>query len=198
MPKADFSHLNAAVECLFECWQNSGICDSVPEIDVNRDIRKIMASFAQNVAEKSLLEIAPDLVEEWDIKKNSGLKPEAVPAHSAIKAWWVCKKCGHSWEAVISARVRGNGCPACAEKSRGKRVKEGHFHPGINDLITVAPQIAKEWDFSKNRESLETVVKGSHKKYWWICPNGHSYEAAVNNRVKGRGCPFCAGKKKKG
>ena len=196
IPKADFSHLNGALGKLFECWQNRGICNFAPEIDVNKDILEIMASFAQNVAEKSLSEIAPDLVEEWDVKKNNGLKPEAVPAHSAIKAWWVCKKCGNSWKAVVSARVRGNGCPACAEKSRGKRVKEGHFHPGINDLITVAPQVAKEWDYSKNREGIETIVKGSHKKYWWICPNGHSYEAAVNNRVKGRGCPFCARKKK--
>ncbi len=195
-PRADFSHLNEALTSLFEAWKKENVCDLTPDVDIDRDIVQIVANFSSNVADRSLAEIAPYLIAEWDYEKNFGLKPESVPAHSAIKAWWRCKECGYSWKAVVASRVRGNGCPACYNKNRGEKVKKGHFHPGDNDLITVAPEIAKEWDFNKNSEDLRLVVKGSHKKYWWICPKGHSYEAAVNNRIKGRGCPYCAGKRK--
>lgn len=38
------------------------------------------------------------------------------------------------------------------------------------------------------------VIAGAHTKYWWLCPFGHSYKAAPENRTKsnGTGCPICA------
>ena len=39
------------------------------------------------------------------------------------------------------------------------------------------------------------VTPGSGKKVWWRCSRGHEWEASPNNRTKGRGCPYCAGKK---
>jgi hypothetical protein len=37
------------------------------------------------------------------------------------------------------------------------------------------------------------VTPRSSKKVWWICGKGHEWEAIIYNRVKGRGCPYCAG-----
>ena len=196
VPQSNFSHLTAALRTLLGMWVEDGLCESIPDIDIERDTTRIMASFARNTRIKSLAESFPSLSKEWDYKKNNGLSPENISAHSSIKVWWICNTCGHSWQAVVASRVQGNGCPACREKNRGSFVRKGHFHPGVNDLVSVAPDIAKEWDYSKNDEIPENVVKGSHKKYWWICPKGHSYEASVKNRVNGRGCPFCAGKRK--
>ena len=63
-------------------------------------------------------------------------------------------------------------------------------------LNSVFPDIAKEWDFSKNGRLLpDNVTAGSDKKVWWICPNGHSYLSSVSSRVSGRGCSICSGKK---
>jgi hypothetical protein len=57
--------------------------------------------------------VAPNLVDEWDYKKNGKLRPEDFTAGSGIKVWWKCKKYGHSWQATISSRVAGSGCPYC-------------------------------------------------------------------------------------
>ena len=39
------------------------------------------------------------------------------------------------------------------------------------------------------------VSYGSKQKTWWLCPNGHEWQAAVYTRTAGRGCPYCAGRK---
>lgn len=68
--------------------------------------------------------------------------------------------------------------------------------PGINDLKTVYPEIAKEWDYQKNAPLKPNEVSyASGKKRWWICPQGHSYQATIDHRTKMHsGCPICAGK----
>lgn len=57
------------------------------------------------------------------------------------------------------------------------------------------PDLAREWDSSKNGPLTDAIGVGSHFKAWWICPYGHSYQAFPYNRVKGQGCPYCSGHK---
>lgn len=61
---------------------------------------------------------------------------------------------------------------------------------GVNDLATVRPDLAAE-----ALQDPTSVSAGSNVKISWRCPAGHCYEASVKNRAKGRGCPFCAGKR---
>lgn len=68
----------------------------------------------------SLLDNNPQLAKEWHSTKNGQLSPDCVTAGSSKKAWWQCSKCGHEWQAVISSRNRGNGCPACYRQRRLK------------------------------------------------------------------------------
>lgn len=76
-----------------------------------------------------------------------------------------------------------SNCPVCA----GKRVAIG-----INDLFTTNPELKNEWDFERNIISPSTINAGSHKKVYWICPNGHSYLSIVYVRAKMKcGCPIC-------
>ncbi len=59
-------------------------------------------------------------------------------------------------------------------------------------------QLMAEWDWEKNTAlgfDPQLLTEGSHKKVWWICEKGHSYEAQTVYRVAGSGCPYCAGKK---
>ena len=69
--------------------------------------------------------------------------------------------------------------------------------PGKNDLLTMRPSLASEWDYSRNGNIVPaTVSYSSGKKYWWICPKGHdSYLASPGHRIVGTGCPIC-GKQK--
>lgn len=40
----------------------------------------------------------------------------------------------------------------------------------------------------------EDVLPGSHRSVWWKCSEGHEWRAEINSRVKGNGCPICAGR----
>lgn len=40
----------------------------------------------------------------------------------------------------------------------------------------------------------QSVTRGSAQVKSWWCPKGHSFDAAVKSRVRGRGCNVCAGK----
>ena len=35
------------------------------------------------------------------------------------------------------------------------------------------------------------VLPNSNKKAWWLCKNGHEWQAVIANRTNGRGCPVC-------
>ena len=49
---------------------------------------------------------------------------------------------------------------------------------------------------SRNALSPSKVKAGSHKMVWWVCEEGHEWEAMVCSVVlNGCGCPYCAGKK---
>ena len=67
--------------------------------------------------------------------------------------------------------------------------------PGVNDISTADPLLAKEWNYRKNNDLLPSeVAVGSQKKVWWVCENGHEWQATPNNRHHGNGCPYCSGR----
>lgn len=122
---------------------------------------------------------------EWDFEKNSrlGYSPDSFSYGSSKKVWWKCNR-GHEWEAVVSSRSRGCGCPYCSNRKVLK---------GFNDFATTFPDLAQEWHPSKN-EGLQPTefTYGSGKMVWWLCKNGHEYQASIHNRTRGTGCPKCA------
>lgn len=103
---------------------------------------------------------------------------------SDLKLVWACSV-GHSWQAKISNRSSGRGCPFCS----GLRVSDS------NRLSINRPELAREWDSDKNELAPSEVTVSSNKKIWWACPEGHSWEAKINHRSKGDGCPFCSGRR---
>ncbi len=129
----------------------------------------------------------PHLLKEWDYVKNIK-KPSEYSYGSGEKVFWICSTCGHSWQASINSRHKGAGCPACAGNI---------LVPGKNDLLTMRPSIAADWDYSRNGNiGPESVSYSSGKKYWWICPEGHdSYLASPGHRICGTGCPICGNQK---
>ena len=49
----------------------------------------------------------PNLLKEWDFKKNGDLDPHSLKAQSNKKVWWKCEN-GHSWKQVIATRTKFN------------------------------------------------------------------------------------------
>lgn len=125
-----------------------------------------------------------DILNDWDYSLNE-IKPSSVAYGSAIKVYWKCAK-GHSYFSSLNKRTSDNSaCPYCA-CSHAKLLK------GFNDLETTNPEILKYWNYEKNESILPSMVmKGQHKKVWWRCERGHSYQAAIYHKVAGRGCPIC-------
>lgn len=128
----------------------------------------------------------PRLASDWNYERNGDLLPELISPGSSKKVWWICEQ-AHEWQASISSRHRGNhGCPYCT----GQRAVTGK-----NDIVTINPEAAKEWDYKMNKNVFpESVCYSSNRKYWWKCSNGHSWQATAGSRMKS-GCPYCAGKK---
>ena len=126
----------------------------------------------------------PELMKQWNWQKNAemGIVPENISIASKKKVFWKCHICGGEWETAPQYRKR-NGCPYCANFKA---------LPGFNDLQTLFPDIAAEWDMQKNNSLRpQNVTKGSGKKVWWICPKGHSYDMPIIGRVEGQKCPYC-------
>lgn len=135
----------------------------------------------------SLANTYPEISKEWNYEKNGALTPKMFSAHSSVSVWWICSK-GHEWKAAINTRTSGRGCPYCS----GNYVLDG-----FNDLATVFPNIAKEWNYERNGQlKPNNVTFGSGKKVWWKCDKGHEWQTAINNRTSNnRGCPYCTGEK---
>jgi DNA-directed RNA polymerase subunit RPC12/RpoP len=137
------------------------------------------------MSKRKMLTDCPDLMRQWDYAKNGDVLPEKFTAGSGYKAWWVCKM-GHSWQTSINKRHQGTGCPYCTNRLVLK---------GFNDLKTLNPELALQWNYKKNGAlTPEDVTSGTHRKVWWSCSEGHEWEAVVVSRVAGEhGCPYCAG-----
>ncbi|MBQ7093958.1 MAG: zinc-ribbon domain-containing protein, partial [Clostridia bacterium] len=137
----------------------------------------------------SLAQNFPDLLSEWDYKKNDVL-PQDITAGSGKKIWWKCKVCGHEWKTSVSHRTsRHGGCPCCSNKVtiRGK-----------NDIATTHPELLNEWNFEKNSITPYEIVAGSGKKVWWKCKScGYEWFSSMYTRSNGCGCPNCAKEKRK-
>ena len=124
------------------------------------------------------------LLEQWYREKNGGATPQNVTPQSNRKMWWKCGK-GHNWEATVGSRVRGAGCPICSNKV---------VLAGENDLATTHPHLAAQWNYEKNGAlTPQQFPHGTLKKVWWRCDKGHEWEACINGRARGAGCPVCAG-----
>ena len=69
--------------------------------------------------------------------------------------------------------------------------------PGINDLETCYPDIAREVHPNRNNDiKTNELAYGSHKKIWWLGYNcKHEWVSTVHQRTTNKsGCPICKGK----
>jgi len=123
----------------------------------------------------------PELLKEWDFKKNDR-DPSKISPGIKTKFWWICPK-KHSFSSGMHSRTHLNtNCPYCTNQKVGYG----------NDLKTKFPNIAKEWNYDKNLNPPSDYLPMSNKKVWWICPKFHTYETVIASRTHLKtNCPFC-------
>ena len=138
----------------------------------------------------------PDIAREWHPEKNGELRPSEVMAHSNRRIWWRCCVCAYEWDATVNDRTNGHSCPKCGNKAKSEKLTKKNLIPGVNDLKTLHPELAAEWDHTRNKDGPEDYSEFSVRKKWWICPKGHSYNMYIANRTGQRqGCPYCGSRK---
>ncbi|MFQ6396616.1 zinc-ribbon domain-containing protein [Nocardia sp. KC 131] len=93
-----------------------------------------------------LVDTHPDIAAQYHPRYNT-IELASLGTGSSMKVWWCHRaKDGrmHEWPATPAHRTSGRGCTICT----GKRVQ-----PGINDLATNHPDIAKDWHPDRNELS---------------------------------------------
>jgi hypothetical protein len=92
---------------------------------------------------------------------------------------WKCGKCGHNWATTGNQRILHPICGCC----NGKTVV-----PGINDMATTRPDLAKECLDDPTKH-----IAGTNKRLRWRCSKCEGEWLTTGaERNAGRGCPGCA------
>ncbi|WP_162238239.1 zinc-ribbon domain-containing protein [Agromyces sp. Leaf222] len=114
---------------------------------------------------------------------------DQIAARSDIEVEYRCAR-GHdfvSTPAILRAAGTGgaDGCPYCSNRLPLS---------GFNTLDDRYPNLAAQWHPTRNGNlHPDQVLPGSGIKRWWLCPDGHTYDATPNTRTtSGTGCGYCA------
>lgn len=138
-----------------------------------------------------LATLSPEISRLWHPTRNLPLSPSDVSRASGRKVWWRCLMDErHEWEATVSSRSRGAGCPICVHKVIVR---------GVNDLATEFPALAAEWHPTLNEPATPETVSGwTPRKAWWQCSRDerHVWPASIESRgSRALGCPICSNQK---
>lgn len=150
--------------------------------------------------------VCPELVKQWHPIANGNKKPSDFTANSHEKIVWFFpfdvpdnypikhlrgKHFDFIWKDTIAHRnAEGRGCPFLSGKA---------IWIGFNDLATINPRLASEWNPNQNKNLKPTdFTANSGKKVWWLYKytdpktgETHDYEwkAEIKSRNNGAGCP---------
>ena len=133
--------------------------------------------------EENILWSRQDIRVYFDAENNPDINPGRISKSSKQTINLRCEKCGFKWNQVAYKKV---SCRECQKNEIRKS----------QSLGAVSPEIAKDWNYDKNFPTKpDEVFYKQKKKAWWICSNGHQYEALISNRTtKNTGCNICLGR----
>lgn len=185
--------LTRCVECGFEAHYRF----EYVQITVNRDEKTCRACCWRQWAAQS----RKQLVREF----------ASIPAHEAKK---IAEACGYQYLGPLTNPSllddpHGVKCPHCdlisaqrigdikfgcrCQRSNKTAAAATSSAPVASLLKDLDVEAVSWWDHEKNPEELwHTAEKGSRKKAWWTCPEGHSFQGQIDQVVKGWArCPIC-------
>ena len=126
------------------------------------------------------------LLVQWDFEGNgaSNNHPDNTRLQSSKQIWWLCTKCPagqkHRWSARPDSRTcsRTAGCPVCA----------GRVACRCNSLQALHPDIAAEWDHSKNEDQPSDYIANSNHLAWWSSPQLAADHKITNKHSPAENC----------
>ncbi|KAL3138645.1 hypothetical protein ABBQ32_006405 [Trebouxia sp. C0010 RCD-2024] len=124
------------------------------------------------------------LLAEWDHQQNElqGNFPANTTLKSHKQIFWLCTKCPagqqHSWSAPPYSRTchSKQGCPICCGRAACK----------CNSLQALYPDVAAEWDYSKNTGQPSEYTAKSNRVAWWCTPQCGSWPQVISTRTDQR------------
>jgi very-short-patch-repair endonuclease len=120
-------------------------------------------------------------------------RAKKVTLGSNEKFEFKCNICNHVFSSLvfnITRKINPRWCPYCAIPTKKLCEKEDCEHCFNNSFAS--HEKSKYWD-SSNDVSPRSVLKGSGKKYNFLCNCGHIIEKAINKITSsGRWCPYCS------
>ena len=152
--------------------------------------------FAVKDINLSLRCLHPKIADVYD-KSGNSISSEYISPNSNKVVNYTCDL-GHTFNRTLYSIVQSISndrkiCPICS----GHRVSVG-----FNDLQTAYPDVVDIWDYDKNSIKPSEVSRGTEKKYWFRCKNGHSYQTSpcelrrdLRDGIKSMRCPYCKGYK---
>lgn len=150
--------------------------------------RKIVSNLPAPPPGLSLADKMPEIAKEWAYDLNSPLTPEHFRPSASKNVWWRCNQ-GHEWNTSLNNRTnQKTGCPYCPRTTSVKVTEDWN-------LAATNPELVSEWHCQKNGNLLPKDVRPkSNTKVWWLCNQGHEWQATPSGRSDGSGCPFCYGR----
>ena len=122
------------------------------------------------------------MLQYWDSELNAkeGLSLKEIRCRSQKVCNWVCHRCPkrrpHRWQATPGTLYKGGGCPCCS----------GHKACVCNSLRSLCPEVASEWDYTRNTGTPNDYSAGSHSRVWWYNDRRGSFESKINHRTRVR------------
>ncbi len=146
-----------------------------------RQISKTLTELLGNVPKLFLQDVRPEL-KSWFLPSNSEDFAK-ISQGSTVQFEWECPQ-GHSF--LQSANIVRRSCNPCSVCT-GQRLL-----PGFNDLLTVRPDLAKEFS-RRNPFAASKIYFSSGLKVLWECAICFTeWKTSPRNRVKtGVPCPNC-------
>ena len=118
--------------------------------------------------------------EYYDKSLNNNLDLTKLCANShkmKIKFKCMRSKCGnsciHIWDATPLNITNGQGCPYCSNNQHCKH----------KSLAYLRPDIAKEWNYTRNKKKPQDYAVSSNELVWWNCEEEHEWQATIDNRT---------------
>jgi hypothetical protein len=127
---------------------------------------------------------SPTIAAQLHPTLNGELTASDITARSHEVVWWECPEKQHPFRAMpFNRTVNDAGCAVCLNRVT---------LPGVNDLATTHPRIARELRPRPGYGKSATQLNASDTKVRdWLCPNDHPYRASIKARVGGKSCPDC-------
>ena len=110
-----------------------------------------------------------------------------------------CKKCGMQWKQSLNKMnaKKNKACPYCLH----------HRASYMYNFEKEYPELAKEWNYERNKKKPYEYLPKSEEKVWWKCKKGHVWQRRIADLVSAAKrsvnlhenvCPICNNEKVSG